>query len=89
MEINIKRCYVQARDNLKADLHIGRSGRACWATSRVHARTVVPALGPKIWNNLPIHLKCSDNLISFKEMIKNWDGRNCKCNICNAHISRI
>ena len=47
------------------------------------------SLGPKIWNNLSIHLKCSDNLISFKEMIKNWDGRNCKCNICNAHISRI
>ena len=42
------------------------------------------SLGPKIWNNLPIHLKCSENLISFKEMIKNWDGRNCKCNVCNA-----
>ena len=35
------------------------------------------SLGPKIWNNLPIHLKCSENLISAKEMIKNSYRRNC------------
>ena len=38
--------------------------------------------GPKIWNSLPYHIKSSKNLESFKTVIKNWDGVNCKCVIC-------
>ena len=39
-------------------------------------------LGPKIWNSLPYHIKSSKNLETFKTVIKNWDGVNCKCVIC-------
>ena len=39
-------------------------------------------LGPKIWNSLPYHIKSSKNLESFKTVIKNWDGVNCKCVTC-------
>ena len=39
-------------------------------------------LGPKIWNNLPYHVKSSDNLDTFKNLLKNWDGNLCKCNLC-------
>ena len=38
--------------------------------------------GPKIWNTLPYHIKYSQNLETFKTVIKNWDGVNCKCVIC-------
>ena len=38
--------------------------------------------GPKIWNSLPYHIKSSKNLETFKTVIKNWDGVNCKCVIC-------
>ena len=38
--------------------------------------------GPKIWNSLPYHIKSSKNLETFKTVIKNWDGVNCKCMIC-------
>ena len=38
--------------------------------------------GPKIWNSLPYHIKFSKNLETFKTVIKNWDGVNCKCVIC-------
>ena len=38
--------------------------------------------GPKIWNSLPYHIKSSTNLETFKTVIKNWDGVNCKCVIC-------
>ena len=38
--------------------------------------------GPKIWNKLPYHIKLSENLRSFKELIKSWDGTRCSCKIC-------
>ena len=38
--------------------------------------------GPKIWNSLPYHIKSSKNLQTFKNVIKNWDGVNCKCVMC-------
>ena len=43
-------------------------------------------LGPKIWNNLPYHVKSSDNLDTFKNLLKNWDGNLCKCNLCENDI---
>ena len=33
---------------------------------------------PKNWNSLPY----AKNLETFKTVIKNWDGANCKCVIC-------
>ena len=35
-----------------------------------------------IWNSLPYHIKSSKDLETFKTVIKNWDGVNCKCVIC-------
>ena len=40
------------------------------------------SLGPQIWNGLPNNIKTADNLNIFKRMIKEWDGPNCKCNVC-------
>ena len=39
-------------------------------------------LGPKIWNNLSAHVKSALNLLSFKRLIKSWDGISCKCTLC-------
>ena len=39
-------------------------------------------LGPKIWNNLPYHVKSSENLDTFKDLLKNWDGNLCKFYLC-------
>ena len=38
--------------------------------------------GLKIWNNLPCHVKSTPNLLSFKRLIKSWDGVSCKYNLC-------
>ena len=38
--------------------------------------------GPKIWNLLPFHIKSSENLEEFKNIIKNWNGVFCKCKVC-------
>ena len=35
------------------------------------------SLGPKVWNNLPCHIKSTESLMAFKKMIKTWDGNKC------------
>ena len=30
-------------------------------------------LGPKVWDSLPYHIKFSENLYSFKMIIKHWN----------------
>ena len=37
------------------------------------------SIGPQIWNGLPNELKSAENLKSFKDLIKQWNGPNCKC----------
>ena len=39
-------------------------------------------LGPSIWNNLPSHIKTSENLVVFKKLIKKWNGISCNCSSC-------
>ena len=39
-------------------------------------------LSPKIWNNLPANVKSAPNLLSFKRLIKSWDGVSSKCTLC-------
>ena len=41
------------------------------------------SLGPKVWNSLPYHLKYSESISTFKQMIKKWDGYKCQCDDCN------
>ena len=41
--------------------------------------------GPKIWNSLPFHVKSSENLEAFKNIIKNWNGVSCKCKVRQYH----
>ena len=37
------------------------------------------SLGSEIWNGLPNDMKSAENLNSFKNMIKKWEGQNCNC----------
>ena len=42
------------------------------------------AFGPKVWNNLPYHIESSENLESFKMIIKHWNGSKCNCKVGNT-----
>ena len=41
--------------------------------------------GPKIWNLLSFHIKSSDNLEEFINIIKTWNGVSCKCKVCQYY----
>ena len=38
--------------------------------------------GSILWNTLPDTIKAAQNTKQFKNMIKNWKGDSCSCNIC-------
>ena len=42
----------------------------------------------QIWNALRYRIKISENLSSFKAIIKYWDGKCCPCKFCQHTTSR-
>ena len=46
-------------------------------------------LGPKIWDLVPVELKQSETLYSFKSKIKNWVLFECPCRICKTYIQQV
>ena len=46
-------------------------------------------LGPKLWNQVPMDIKNSGSLNSFKSKIKLWIPRDCPCRICKIYIPNL
>ena len=46
-------------------------------------------LRPKIWEMLPLDLKNSNSLDSFKSEIKNWGPQECPCRIYKSFIYEV
>ena len=49
-----------------------------------HGTESLSFLGPKIWDLVPVELKQSEALYSFKLKIKNWVLSECPCRICKT-----
>ena len=49
-----------------------------------HGTESLSFLGPKIWDLVPVELKQSETLYSFKLKIKNWLLFECPCRICKT-----
>ena len=64
------------RDKYKLNLDIPK-----W-NQKTFGYKSLKVLGPKIWNNLLYHIKSSENLDTFKNLLKNWDGNWCACDLC-------
>ena len=47
-----------------------------------HGTESLSFLGPKIWDLVPVELKQSESLESFKLKIKNWVPFECTCRLC-------
>ena len=42
--------------------------------------------GARLWNHRPNTIESAENLITFKHLIKTWQGQNWKCSFCK-HVS--
>ena len=58
------------REKYKLNLEIPKPKKATFGTRSLRS------YGLKIWNALPYHIKTSDNLNSFKSIIKCCDGNH-------------
>ena len=70
----------EVRDKYKLNLDIPKWNQITFGYKSLKV------LGPKIWNNLLYHVKSSDNLDTFKNLFKNWDGNLCTCNLYKNDI---
>ena len=52
-----------------------------WNQNALGYKNII-VLGPKIWSNLPYQVKSSENLDTFKHLLKKWNKKSCKCNSC-------
>ena len=68
------------REQYKLNLSILRKRQVTFGTKSLES------LGPKIWNNLPYHIKSAENLNVFKNLIKKWNGSSCSCNVRSLYI---
>ena len=54
-----------------------------------HSTESLSFLGPKIWDLVPVELKQSETLYSFKLKIKNWVPFECPCRVCKTYIPQV
>ena len=54
-----------------------------------HGTESLSFLGPKLWDLVPVELKQSETLYSFKLKIKNCVLFECPCRICKAYIQQV
>ena len=83
------------RSLMKQILQLGETNRLVWKQYKLH-RSVSKVnqisceeesqsyYVPKIWNSFLFHYKTSENLKTFKDIIKNWNGSTCNCRLCQS-----
>ena len=43
----------------------------------------------KVWNIAPTNIKNESNLHIFKNKIRNWEPKECHCNLCQTYVSNL
>ena len=49
----------------------------------------IKTLGAKIWDLIPVEIKASKSLMTFKKKIKNWTPKSCPCCLCRIYIGQV
>ena len=68
---------------INSDFVIPRVNTVFWGTETLRV------IGPKIWDLLPLDIKMSPTLDSFKLKIKHWQPPNCPCRLCKTYLPDI
>ena len=71
--------------NLRSGIHLNRVN--------IHATQYdVESIGnleTKIWNLVPVHIKHLKTLSTFKNQIKKWIPKDCKCRLCEVYVAQV
>ena len=71
------------------DLHRNDTFEKRQVHSVYHGTESLSFLGPKIWDLVPVELKQSESLYSFKLKVKNWVLFESPCRICKIYIQQV
>ena len=77
--LKLRKASRALRSNYKINLHVATINQVSFGYKNFRY------YGPKIWNSLHFHIKCSESLRAFKNTIKIWNGVSCKCKVCQYH----
>ena len=80
--LNLEIQTEKTREKYKLNLEIPKPNQATFGTRNLMS------YGSRMWNALPYYIKSSDNLNSFKFIIKCCDANDCTCRACEHTISR-
>ena len=75
----LRKTSTVVRSDYKLDLHVPTINQVSFGDKSLRY------YGPKIWNSLPFHIKSSENLEAFKNIIKNWNDVSSKCKVFQYH----
>ena len=70
---------------IKDTTHDFRDGQKLFVTNFntiQYGKMTFSYYGAHLWNLLPNHFKKSINFVTFKRLIKEWDGPKCSCTSC-------
>ena len=45
--------------------------------------------GPQVWATVPQFIKDSPSLTEFKNKIKSWSEKNCRCRLCQTFVPNL
>ena len=54
-----------------------------------HGSESITYLGPKIWGIVPVKVRVSNSLNSFKMEIRKWVPQSCHCRYCKQYGSGV
>ena len=46
-------------------------------------------LGPQIWNLIPLNIRNSKSLYSFKKEVRKWKPNKCPCRLCKIYVKDV
>ena len=85
--------FMQQLFQFKSSMNVNRSTRNPYDLQHYRPNQVtfgsnsLRSLGPKVWNSLSNEIKSAETLTTFKEIMKQWNGIQCTCNVCQYNMS--
>ena len=75
---HLKETNRTVRNHYKLNLNVPKVNQVSYGEKSLRC------YGHKIWNSLQFHVKTSENLKIFKDIIKNWNGSTRNCRVCQS-----
>ena len=95
-ELGIKKLNPSFMEHLfqfKSSTNVNRSTRNPYDLKHYRPNQItfgsnisLKSLGSQVWNSLSNEIKSAETLKTFKQVMKQWNGTQCTCNVCQYNM---